>query len=120
MLRAWQLALLRFAITLDHVERLNVMAVAQEMDRGGRTHEARTEFSFFRKTSADLCTSICGRTTFGRFATTDRKRRPIQRVLISRSVDRRTRVSRAIWGRVHAYNNLPAGIFSPARTRLET
>jgi hypothetical protein len=58
MLRTWQLALLRFAITLDNVDRLNVMAIAQEMDRGGRTHEARTEFSFFRKTSADLCTSI--------------------------------------------------------------
>ena len=28
------------------------------MDRGRRAHEARTEFSFFRKTSADLCTSI--------------------------------------------------------------
>ena len=58
MLRAWQLTLLRFAITLDNVDRLNVMAIAQEMDRGRRTHEPRTEFSFFRKTSADLCTSI--------------------------------------------------------------
>ena len=58
MLRAWQLTLLRFAVTLDNVDRLNVMAIAQEMDRGRRAHEARTEFSFFRKTSADLCTSI--------------------------------------------------------------
>jgi hypothetical protein len=58
MLRAWQLALLRFAVTLDNVDRLNVVAIAQEMDRSGRTHEARSEFSFFRKTSADLCTSI--------------------------------------------------------------
>ena len=58
MLRAWQLALLRFAVTLDNVDRLNVIAIAQEMDLGGRSHEARTEFSFFRKTSADLCTSI--------------------------------------------------------------
>jgi hypothetical protein len=58
MLRAWQLALLRFAVTLDNVDRLSVMAIAHEMDRGGRAHEVRTEFSFFRKTSADLCTSI--------------------------------------------------------------
>ena len=58
MLRAWQLTLLRFAVTLDNVDRLNVMAIAQEMDRGRGAHEARTEFSFFRKTSADLCTSI--------------------------------------------------------------
>jgi hypothetical protein len=58
MLRAWQLALLRFALTLDNVDRMNVMAIAKEMDRGGRTREDRTEFSFFHKTSADLVTSI--------------------------------------------------------------
>jgi hypothetical protein len=58
MLRAWQLALLRFAVTRDNVDRLNVMAIAQEMDQGGRSHGARTEFNFFRKTTADLCTSI--------------------------------------------------------------
>jgi len=58
MLRAWQLAPLRFAVTRDNVDRLNVIAIAQEMDRGGRAQGARTEFSFFRKTGADLCTSI--------------------------------------------------------------
>jgi len=35
MLRAWQLAPLRFAVTRDNVDRLNVIAIAQEMDRGG-------------------------------------------------------------------------------------
>ena len=28
MLRAWQLTLLRFAVTLDNVDKLNVMAIA--------------------------------------------------------------------------------------------
>jgi len=32
-LRAWQLALLRFAVTLDNADRLAVLAIAAEMDR---------------------------------------------------------------------------------------
>ena len=35
-LRAWQLALLRYAVTLDHADRMNVMAIAKEIDRGRR------------------------------------------------------------------------------------
>ncbi|WP_051334547.1 hypothetical protein [Bradyrhizobium sp. Ai1a-2] len=58
LLRAWQLALLRFAVTLDNADRLNVMAVAAEIDRGGRRYEEQANFSFFRKISADLCSSI--------------------------------------------------------------
>ena len=57
MLRAWQLAILRFAVTLDDTDRLNVLAIAQEMDRSGRK-ERESEFRFFRKTSADLCLAI--------------------------------------------------------------
>ncbi|MGY3616998.1 hypothetical protein [Bradyrhizobium sp. USDA 10063] len=58
VLRAWQLALLRFAVTLDNTDRLNVMAIAAEIDRGGHRYEEQANFSFFRKISADLCTSI--------------------------------------------------------------
>ncbi|MDI4234542.1 hypothetical protein OZ411_17210 [Bradyrhizobium sp. Arg237L] len=58
LLRAWQLALLRFAVTLDNADRLNVMAVAAEIDRGGRRYEEQSNFSFFRKISADLCNAI--------------------------------------------------------------
>jgi hypothetical protein len=58
VLRAWQLALLRFAITLDGADRMNVMAIAKEIDRGGRARDEPANFSFFRKTSSDLCTSI--------------------------------------------------------------
>jgi hypothetical protein len=58
MLRARQLALLRFAVTLDNVDRMNVMAIAKEMDRGNREHKDEPDFSFFHKTSADLCSSI--------------------------------------------------------------
>jgi hypothetical protein len=57
-LRAWQLALLRYAVTLDHDDRMNVMAIAKEIDRGRRRPAERTNFCFFRKTSADLCAAI--------------------------------------------------------------
>lgn len=57
MLRAWQLALLRFAVTLDHADRLHVMAIANEIDRGGHQRDEQA-FSFFRRTSGDLCSSL--------------------------------------------------------------
>ena len=58
VLRAWQLALLRFAVTHDHADRLNVMAAAAEIDRGGRSYDEQANFHFFRKLSADLCGAI--------------------------------------------------------------
>jgi hypothetical protein len=57
-LRAWQLALLRYAVTLDHADRMNVMTIAKEIDRGRREPDERANFTFFRKTSADLCAAI--------------------------------------------------------------
>ena len=60
MLRAWQLALLRFAVTLDNADRLAVIAVANEIDRLGLQHAGKPDFSFFRRTSAELCTAILG------------------------------------------------------------
>jgi len=61
LLRAWHLAILRFAVTRDHADRLGVLAVANEIDRLGRQHQAGEGFSFFRKTSAELCAAIVGR-----------------------------------------------------------
>src|ERR1700686_69445 len=57
-LRAWQLAVLRFAVTLDNADRLAIMAIANEIDRLGPQHDGKGEFSFFRGTSADLCAGI--------------------------------------------------------------
>lgn len=59
LLHAWQLAILRFAVTLDNSDRLNVLALAAEVDRlGGQ----RTEDSlhFFRRTSVEICSAILG------------------------------------------------------------
>lgn len=54
-LRAWQLAVLRFAVTLDNADRLAVMAIANEIDRlATQSGAARPDFSFFRRTSAEL------------------------------------------------------------------
>src|ERR1700704_5079811 len=56
--RAWQLAMLRFAVTLDNADRLAVMAIANEIDRLGPQHNDKPDFSFFRRTSAELCAAI--------------------------------------------------------------
>jgi hypothetical protein len=61
MLRSWQLAILRFAVTLDNADRLGVLAIANQIDRVGRQHETEPEFGFFRKTSSELCAAILQR-----------------------------------------------------------
>jgi hypothetical protein len=57
-LRAWQLAILRFAVTLDNADRLAVIAIAGEIDRLGPQHDGKPDFSFFRRTTAELCAAI--------------------------------------------------------------
>jgi len=57
-LRAWQLALLRFAVTLDNADRLAVLATAAEMDRLHPVQDGKPAFGFFRRTSAELCAAI--------------------------------------------------------------
>lgn len=61
MLCAWHLAILRFAVSLDNVDRLNILAIANEIDRLGRQHEDKRNFGFFRKTSSELCAAILQR-----------------------------------------------------------
>lgn len=56
--RAWQLAMLRFAVTLDNADRLAVMAIASEIDRLGPEQDGKPDFSFFRRSSAELCAAI--------------------------------------------------------------
>ncbi|WP_245309878.1 hypothetical protein [Bradyrhizobium jicamae] len=56
-LRAWHLAILRFAVTIDDTDRFTILAIAQELDRCGR-QEHESEFRFFRRTSAELCLAI--------------------------------------------------------------
>ena len=57
-LRAWQLAILRFAVTQDNADRLAVMAVASEIDRLAPEQDGKPGFGFFRRTSAELCAAI--------------------------------------------------------------
>jgi hypothetical protein len=58
MIRAWHLAILRFAVTLDHADKLGVFAIAVEIDRLGGSCGEQRPFGFFRKKSADLCAAI--------------------------------------------------------------
>jgi hypothetical protein len=57
-LRAWQLALLRFAITMDNADRLALLAIAAELDSPGSRPSARPAFRFFYNASAELCHAI--------------------------------------------------------------
>jgi hypothetical protein len=57
-LRAWRLALLRLAVTLDNADRLAVLAIAAEMDRLDPVQDGERTFGFFRRTSAELCAAI--------------------------------------------------------------
>jgi hypothetical protein len=60
LLHTWQLALLRFAVTRDESDRLNVAALAAELDHlGGRRH-AGDSLHFFRRASSQLCAAIGG------------------------------------------------------------
>jgi hypothetical protein len=58
LLRAWQLAVLRFAVTLDVSDSLNVRALAAELD--GRSKKRDASFHFFHRTSVELCAAILG------------------------------------------------------------
>ncbi|HXH46075.1 MAG TPA: hypothetical protein VNK51_19835 [Bradyrhizobium sp.] len=60
LLQAWELALLRFAVTRDESDRLNVAALASELDRRGGRSAGEETFHFFRRTSAQLCAAING------------------------------------------------------------
>lgn len=57
-LRAWQLAILRFAVTLDKADGLAVQTIAAHIDGLDSKQDNKPEFSFFRKTSAELCAAI--------------------------------------------------------------
>jgi hypothetical protein len=60
LLHSWKLALLRFAVMRDESDRLNVAALAAELDRLGGRRTADETFHFFRRTSSQLCASVSG------------------------------------------------------------
>jgi hypothetical protein len=57
-LRAWHLAILRYAVTLDNADRLAVIRIAGEIDRLGPRRDGSADFEFFRRTSTELCAAI--------------------------------------------------------------
>lgn len=58
IVRAWLLALLRFAVTRDKDDRLAALAAASEIDRLSASQSCRFGFRFFHRTSAELCGAI--------------------------------------------------------------
>jgi len=57
LMRVWQLAILRFAVTRDDSDRQSVLALAGEIDRLGHAGRADS-FGFFRRTSTRVCAAI--------------------------------------------------------------
>ena len=57
-LRAWHLAILRYAVTRDNADRLAVFRIAREIDSLEPRQDGRADFDFFRRTSAELCAAI--------------------------------------------------------------
>jgi hypothetical protein len=57
-LRAWHLAMLRYAVTLDNADRLAVLRIALEIDGLHPRQDGSPEFEFFRRASAELCAAI--------------------------------------------------------------
>lgn len=166
MLRAWQLVLLRFAVTREQCRRTECYRhrikrwtrVAGRKGRGRNSASSARPVPICARPSSDgtsawtpYCANILPRiedvrlrNALVRTVEMDQARarrcknglnkdrvacgaglRPARQcsaqcVLINRSACGRTRAWRAIWGQDHAYNDLPAGISSPGRTRLET
>jgi hypothetical protein len=56
--RAWLLALLRFAVTLDDDDKLAVFAAAAEIDKLSSQQAGLCGFRFFRRASAEVCGAI--------------------------------------------------------------
>ena len=57
-LRAWHLAILRYAVTRDNADRLAVFRIALEIDSLEPRQDGWENFDFFRRTSVELCTAI--------------------------------------------------------------
>ena len=59
-IRDWLLAIVRFAITLEQADRQTVLDIALEMDGLGFL-PGRSSFSYFLRTSTEVCRAIADR-----------------------------------------------------------
>jgi hypothetical protein len=57
-LRAWHLAILRYAVTRDNADRLAVFRIALEIDSLEPGQDGPADFDYFRRTSTELCSAI--------------------------------------------------------------
>ena len=57
-LRAWHLALLRFAVTREVSDMQAAWAIAAELDRLGTRDRDSATFGFFRRTTQELCAAL--------------------------------------------------------------
>ena len=81
--RDWLLAILRYAVTLHDADRSAVLVIADEIDRLGSCAEDRSAFTFFHRTSTELCSAI--------FEKQNSKKSAVLRLHLKRIDDRRLR-----------------------------
>lgn len=55
-IRRWLLAILRFAVTRDNTDRMCALEAARQLDR--QDPDGNPSFSFFARTSAEICNAI--------------------------------------------------------------
>lgn len=67
-IKNWLLTLLRFAVTRDNTDRMCVLEAAREIDHQNRDPDD-TSFSFFVRTSAEICNAIASQHDSNRQAT---------------------------------------------------
>jgi hypothetical protein len=67
----WLFAILRFAITRDETDRATIMAAAARMDRPDAPL-SQSDFSFFTRTSREICNAIAGRERAAKLPILDR------------------------------------------------
>ncbi len=118
--RAWLLAVLRFAVTRDNDDRLAALAAASEIDKSSTPHGRLAGFRFFHRTSAELCAAIAGPAGLGRAAilhrhlermTEERMRRAFAAALEPDQVNEPPRKTASVGGRSGLWRGLASGRF---------
>jgi hypothetical protein len=93
-LNDWLLAILRFAVTLEQIDRATVLAIAKDMDRAGSS-VGSIAFAFFARTSTELCNAIADRNDPRRVATLSRHLRRIDDYRLRRALEAATKFEQA-------------------------
>jgi hypothetical protein len=89
----WLFAILRFAITRDETDRAKIMAAATRMDRPDGPL-SQSDFSFFTRTSREICDSIARHERAARLPILDRHLREVGNYRLRRALAAALKIER--------------------------